>query len=195
MPTGYTYPVVEGKISDFPTFAMTCARAFGALVTMRDDPADAPIPEEFKPSDWNEKRLAESRAKLAEIQALTPEQAEAVAAAEYTAALASHEEYERKEQEAEQRLDAMLEKVNAWKPPTAEHVEMKNFMIEQIRISKRGDYRSKPPEKLGGRDWMREKIEKLHHDIGYHAAEHAKEVARAAGRTEWIKALRASLAA
>jgi len=60
MPTGYTYPVVEGKITEFSDFALSCARAFGALITMRDDPHDTPIPETFEPSDYNAKKLAEA---------------------------------------------------------------------------------------------------------------------------------------
>lgn len=37
MPTGYTASVQEGKVTEFRDFAMECARAFGALVMMRDE--------------------------------------------------------------------------------------------------------------------------------------------------------------
>jgi len=37
MATGYTYPVREGKITDFPTFAWYCAKEFGAFVLDRDN--------------------------------------------------------------------------------------------------------------------------------------------------------------
>lgn len=193
MPTGYTAAIVDGKITEFPDFALSCARAFGALIMMRDDPADAPIPEEFKPSDYSEKRLAESRARLAEIQAMTVEQVETAAQSAYDEVLASHNKYEAQEELAEQRLEAMLEKVTAWSPPTAEHVGLKDFMIEQINVSRRGTYRSKPPEQMTGADWQRAQIETLHKDIAYHAGEQAKEIERARGRTEWVKVLRASL--
>lgn len=195
MPTGYTYPVTEGKITDFNEFALSCARAFGALITMRDDPADAPIPEEFKPSDYSEKRLAESRARLAEIQAMTIEQVEAAAQAACDEAMASHLKYEAEQEQAEQRLDAMLAKVMAWTPPTAEHVGLKDFMIEQISLSRRGTYRSKPPEQMTASEWQSAQIKKRHEDIAYNAGEQAKEIDRARGRTEWVKALRSSLAA
>lgn len=52
MPTGYTVGIADGKITTFEQYAMTCARAFGALVMMRDDPFDAPIPEEIKVADY-----------------------------------------------------------------------------------------------------------------------------------------------
>lgn len=50
MPTGYTYPVCEGKITEFPDFALSCARAFGALISMREEPMDAPLPDEIAAS-------------------------------------------------------------------------------------------------------------------------------------------------
>ena len=47
----------EGQ--DFKSFAMTCARAMGACVTIRDEPFDAPIPT-IKPSDYNAKAKLEA---------------------------------------------------------------------------------------------------------------------------------------
>lgn len=59
MPTGYTAAIADGI--DFKTYALSCARAFGALVEMRDEPANAPIPEEFKPSSYYVTSLASAR--------------------------------------------------------------------------------------------------------------------------------------
>lgn len=193
MPTGYTCHVVDGKITEFPEFALSCARAFGALISMREEPADAPIPDEFKPSSYNETRLTESRAKLEELNAMTAEQVAERCAAAYTEAQASHDKYEADCCEQDRRLDAMLAKVAAWTPPTAGHVEMKAFMIDQLTISKRGSYRPMPPLKMEPADWHRDQIEKAMKDIEYHAGEHAKEVERAKGRTEWLQQLRSSL--
>lgn len=193
MPTGYTCHVVDGKITEFPEFALSCARAFGALISMRDEPMDAPIPDEFKPSSYNETRLAESRAKLAELNAMTAEQVAERCAAAYAEARASHDKYEADCAEQDRRLDAMLIKVEAWMPPTAGHVEMKKFMIEQLTISKRGSYRPTPPLKMEPTDWHRDQIERAMKGIEYHAGEHAKEIERAKGRTEWLQQLRSSL--
>ena len=35
MPTGYTAAVCSGEITEIKDFALSCARAFGALITMR----------------------------------------------------------------------------------------------------------------------------------------------------------------
>lgn len=61
MPTGYTAAVCDGKITEFPAFALQCARAFGALITMRDDAMNAPIPEEIKPdTSYYDKNISEA---------------------------------------------------------------------------------------------------------------------------------------
>lgn len=194
MATGYTADVCSGKQTEFADFAMTCARAFGALITMRDDPMDADVPEEFEPGTYNAKRLEEATTAASELRSMTAERAEKAASEAYETAIARHLEYEAEENASDARVEAMMERVSAWTPPTAEHVEMKKFMLEQLRISKRGSYRSAPPQKLSGPDWLDAERLKVECDIAYHAAEHAKEVERAKGRTEWVRALRASLA-
>ncbi len=40
MPSGYTENIYYGKKVAFKDFALGCARAFGACVMQRDDPAD-----------------------------------------------------------------------------------------------------------------------------------------------------------
>ena len=156
MPTGYTADVCDGKQTEFKDFAMTCARAFGALVMMRDEPGDAPIPEEFAPSTYNTEALVKAKARLAELRAMTPAQAEAAAATCYAEKLASAEKYDADNAAQDRRINAMMEKVQAWTPPTANHVEMKAFMLEQLRISLHGDYRSQRPKEQTWQDWLAE---------------------------------------
>lgn len=56
MPTGYTHKIKDGMT--FKEYALRCARNFGALMDMRDDPMDAPIPI-FTPSGYHEEKLIE----------------------------------------------------------------------------------------------------------------------------------------
>lgn len=67
MPTGYTANVHDGIT--FEQFVWQCARGMGALVTMRDEPTGAPIPERFEPSDYNAKRLQEAKDELVRLRA------------------------------------------------------------------------------------------------------------------------------
>lgn len=193
MPTGYTAAVVDGTETEFKDFAMSCARAFGALISMRDEPMSAEIPDEFKPSTWNADHLAEARSKLEQLRAMTPEQAEAAALKAYEDGCAAADRYDAKQAEEDRRLDAMLEKVEAWTPPTADHVQMKAFMVEQLTISKNGDYKASRPKQMTGPEWLEDSIKQVMKDIGYHAKAQAEEEERCRGRTAWVRALRQSL--
>lgn len=194
MPTGYTYPVVEGKITEFPEFALSCARAFGALITMRDDPMDAPIPDEIGPDTrYYDQRIADDTKRLGEIQAMTNAEADAAAAAAHGAAMRSRSDYLKRQETEAARLNAMLAKVREWTPPTAEHVDMKRFMIEQLTASLPGSYAPAIPERLDGATWRKREGDALAESIVRSQQEREKEISRAAGRTAWLKALRASL--
>jgi hypothetical protein len=195
MPTGYTYQVCDGKITEFPEFAMSCARAFGALITMREDPADATIPEEIAPdTKYYEDRMAEDMSRMGEIQGMSMEDANTAALEAHRSALASRSKYlSDKEAEAD-RINAMLAKVRLWEPPTPDHVEMKTFMIEQLIISLPGNYAPAIPALLDGPTWRQQEIDRLSDSVVRHKKEIAKEIERAKGRTAWVKALRGSLA-
>lgn len=198
MPTGYTADVMNGKVVDFRQFAMQCARAMGACVMMRDEPWDAPIPEKFEASDYHAKRLQEAKDKLVSLQAMTPDDVEAACMADYEKRSSERRAYREGQQAENARLDVMERAVLDWMPPTANHVGMKDFMLEQIRISRHevGSLdRFDPIERLSPSDWHQKQIEIAHRDIGYHAGEHVKEVERAASRTMWVKQLRESLTA
>ena len=73
MPTGYTATLVEHG-QTFPEFAMQCAKAFGACITLRDEPFDAPIPTKFKASTWHTKQQAKARALEKRLGAMNKEE-------------------------------------------------------------------------------------------------------------------------
>ncbi|SHJ72314.1 hypothetical protein SAMN05444159_1322 [Bradyrhizobium lablabi] len=194
MPTGYTYPVVDGKITEFPDFALLCARAFGALIMMRDDPMDASIPDEFEPeTKYYDDRLAADMKRLGGVQAMTMADANTAALEVHREALASRSKYLADKEIEAGRLNAMLAHVRAWNPPTPDHAEMKKFMIDQLVMSLPGDYAPAIPALLDGAAWRQQEIDRLADSIVYSQKEIAKEVERARTRTEWVKSLRASL--
>jgi hypothetical protein len=118
MPTGYTDQIKDGI--SFEEFAWGCARAFGALIMMRDEPADAPIPE-FKPSEYAQKVIAESEARLSELQSMDEQQIAAASIAEYEREYKQVEKWNQDKSELRDKYAAMLSKVLAWNPPTPEH--------------------------------------------------------------------------
>ena len=196
MATGYTHPVVDGSVTEFPEFAMQCARAFGALISMRDEPMDAEIPEEFRPSDYSAKKLAEMESKLAKLEAMTSVEAQQGADENYTTRLNAHLEYRAKMKLENERLEAMIHRVRDWVPPTKDHREMKKFMLEQLTSSLHDmKWGSEEPVRLTAAAWWAEEIASARREVAYYSRQDADERKRAAERTEWVRQLRASLTA
>jgi hypothetical protein len=196
MPTGYTADIKDG--TDFKTYAMNCARAFGACVMLRDEPGGGDrIPEAFEPSDYHLKAVEKARGELAALEAMTPAELERAAARAWddaeTSRLMRLEGY-RKQRKA---YEAMLAKVNAWAPPTPDHAGLHEFMRTQIEQSIDFDcnesYCSTPTVRLTGEAWAAAERERCRSDVQYHEKEHAGEVSCTATRTEWVRALRAAL--
>ena len=195
MPTGYTAGVKDGEVMEFRDYALQCARAFGALVMMRDDPADAPIPDEFKASDHHDKRLAEAQVELTKLRTLTDSQAATLAKAANKMAVAEWREREARRTAERARYEAMLAKVEAWEPPTGEHVELKKFMADQLRQSIDWDCgkADEKPAAMTGAEWLAAQIKSAEWDVEYYTRHAAEEKQRAADRTAWVRALKDSL--
>jgi hypothetical protein len=200
MPTGYTADIA--KDITFEQFALGCARAFGACIMMRDEPADTPIPDRFEPSDYHQRKLEEAHAEIEQINAMSRIELQSAADATYSAEAKTYRDYIQKESDLKVKYEAMLAKAEAWTPPTGEHTGLKDFMIEQITKSISFDCGSTYwHEQLAalkqdsGDEWKAKRLAKLQQELAYHEGEHRKEVERAASRTAWVKALRGSLAA
>lgn len=196
MPTGYTAAIADGIT--FDRFAMNCARAFGACVTLRDEPGGGElIPERFEPSDYHLKQLEIAQARLAELEALSLEDAELRCRADYQQAEVSRLERLQKNKDQMAAYASMLDQVNAWVPPSDEHNGLQDFMrsqIEQsIKFDDMVDYYEKPTVLQTGEEWLEAQKLSTLKNIDYHRTEHAKEVERTEQRNEWVRLLRDSL--
>jgi hypothetical protein len=196
MSTRYTAKLVE-EGQTFQEFALGCARAFGALISMRDDASDVPIPDEFVPSDYHEKQLAEAQAHLAELQEMSWEEREALGQAEKEKDIDSAENSLLRELGQNTKIDEMLANVKAWHPPTGEHQGLKDFMLQQLEMSYNSTkYIREMINELDGkfpRDYYLSVVAQARRNIEYHTEEHAKEVKRASERTAWVRQLKESL--
>lgn len=194
MPTGYTSDLAQGEQS-FEDFVWRAARGMGALVMMRDEPMDAPIPERFEPSDYNLRKLREARAEAVRLEALTEEQADEEARADYAAAIARYEQREADRLAQRNRYSAMLAQVVRWTPPTSDHKGFQEFMAQQLRDSIKFDcdYTAECPQALPGAVWRETRLAKERDSIAYHAKEHMAEVKRTDNRNRWLAALRKSI--
>lgn len=196
MPTGYTAPVEDGKITDFTEFAMNCARAFGALVELRDDMA-APIPNTFKAHSYHADALARARAELKELNDTTEPEAETRAEAEYRSGMEAWEQAKQDREVKRHRLQSMLDRVNAWTPPTKDHQGLKTFMAEQlsetILLDCDHDDERWIPKRLTAKQWREQRLKHVLDNIEYHKKNADAERKRAGDNTAWVRALRDSL--
>ncbi len=194
MATGYTGIIGEKDVT-FEEFALRCARNFGALILMRDQPLDAPIPAKFVPSDHHEKRITEAKARLLKVQ--TRSEAETVAEMKERRerALARTIEANDRAERLRGRYEALVAAAEAWQPPTPEHEGLKAFMLKQLRSSI--DWDCRPAEAPRGENdpdaYNRAEVDAALEDLRYHTEKHAEELARTDERNAWVRALRESL--
>ncbi len=199
MPTGYTARIADGVT--FKEYALGCARAFGALVTMRDEPRDAPIPEKFGVSTYHADEIDKARAGLTELSSLSLAEAQIRADAAKLKDLEYHERAIANNKVLRGKYEAMLAQAEAYVSPSSEHDEYRQFMISQIQESIEfdcgGDYHQRQIaqlESVTGREWIDSERESLESGLEYHRRELKKEEERAAERSVWVKQLMESLA-
>jgi len=195
MPTGYTDKIKDGI--SFNEFIMNCARAFGALVTMRDS-MGVPIPEKFEPSDYYEKELKKAREELDRLDKMNLKESEIEAEKEYQENRRYVEKAIKNSNELEKKYNDMLLMVNKWIPPSLDHNGLKKFMIEQIERSIKFDcgteyFKENPPKLSTPKDWLHDKKLKSMESISYYYKENEKEIKRTNERNLWLKQLRDSL--
>jgi hypothetical protein len=195
MATGYTYKVVEGQ--SFEDFALGCAKAFGALIHMRDEPGDAPITKR-EPSTYDQEALEESTKELQELETLfrRNELNKKALACFYESEKRRFESLKRK-RKYRRAYNNMLDKVHSWQPPTSEHEKYKEFMLSQLTDSLKADcnikYDLKPNIKLTAVEWYIAEKKRLEQDIEYHTKELEKEKERCNNSNEWVEKLKESL--
>ena len=197
MPTGYTSAVADGTMTDFAAFAMQCARAFGATITMRDDPLSAQIPERFEASDYHQTELKLAKARLARLARMSPIEAQTECQALNALKLRNWAESCDRRAIQRARYQAMVEQAMAWTPPTSEHEGLKRFMIQQLSESIDfdcdGKYGPFYPTAMRWPEWLENQRQQTRMDIEYRNRHLRKDARIAEDRTSWVQALRGSL--
>lgn len=195
MPTGYTAGIANGMT--FKEFVMGCARAMGALVTMRDEPMNAEIPFKFEPSNYHHEEGSKAADRLQSLIRMTKTQVEEEAVSAYRSELEDVARIKKERQELKTKYQAIYTQVLDWVPPSKDHVSFKEFMLRQLGDSLVHDcdtsYYDRPIVQKSGEEWRSEQIEKAKWSIGYHKESHNKELKRVEERNRWLKQLRDSL--
>lgn len=194
MPSGYTEKLSKGP-QEFQDFALECARAFGALISMRD--ADgAEIPSSFEPNPYYKKAEQEARERLVALERRTSTEWAEAEIAEREEHNARNTELRAKASEKLDRYRSMRQEVLDWTPPTGEHIEMKAFMLDQLDQSIKMDCSTtwiRDREPMSVAQYRAEQLVAVQKEVGRAATGWAEEQERAASRTQWVADLRESL--
>ena len=198
MPTGLTSKIYEGKDITFKEFAILCARQFGALIHMRDEPLDAPIVKR-EPDSFYSDKLRNLYAELEDFHnnPPTPEGLAIKWEREVKRLKAEDNRRNREREELKKRYEDMLELVKNWAPPTAEHQNLKSFMIDQIESSIK--YDCVESDAAGCFPSKEQYIEdnitprRIEKDIAYYQDKRNSELLRAEQCNKWIDQLVESL--
>lgn len=198
MPTGYTAPIEEQDGYTFKEYAMSCARAFGDLVMMRDEPMGAEIPDSFQPDTYYADSVKAATIELEKLHAMSAKERIAYGEERRASAIASATDGIASDEQKQLRYAAMKAEVLKWEPPSPDHVGMKEFMLSQINDSTQyiGGYwngvLTKAKEATPLSFYVFD-VKAATRRIETGVVEAAKETDRAAERTTWVRKLRESL--
>lgn len=194
MPTGYTCDVQNGKITTLREYALTCVRAFGVAITLRDEPLDTPLPDEFIPeTKYHEEQLKEATKNLNELLNATGQELEQTVIKHNEEVLKNWVKSEVERETVKIRYNTMIDKVMDWQVPDALK-ELKDFMRSQLIESRDHDcYKSKSPKDLSIEEYKAEKLTSLSWSVNFHTKEIEKEKERVRKRNEYLKTLKDAL--
>lgn len=132
MPTGYTADIANDQ--SFEDFLLGCARAFGACMHQRDDSAKAK-PKLEAVSNYYEERILEAEAELGALRTMNRDQREEYGNELKERNITAAQDSFNEKVLLKNKYAAMLRDVIAWNPPTQDHRQLKQFMIDQINDS------------------------------------------------------------
>lgn len=196
MPTGLTATLIGEKERSFKDFALLCARHFGPLFFMRDDPLNKDIPDEVPTADadYYENKLLESLKRLENFKLLTEDDYMVKAKEQFDEDIKMYEESIEKNELIRYRYSSMLKQVMDWVPPSDDHAQIKEFMIEQIKSSTDADIHvPSTPKILTGAQWSKKELRAITEDIKYYENKYIEEQQRQLKANEWIRQLKNSL--
>lgn len=200
MLTFYVAPLLDSDGNEsFKTFALRCARAFGALVEMREQPLSNGTPRELPSIDltYYQRQIQKEERELTRLLAFADSEKREHGQRKINADIIVYENMLVKDHRENEILNAMIEKVDAWRPPTADHVELQKFMHEQLTICLNNDsYARDAIAKLKAKNPLnvyQESAETCQSNIIYNRKQITEKTARHKDRNEWVKQLWDSL--
>lgn len=197
MKTGYTDAISKGDTSA-KNFIMRCARGFGALAFMRDEPLDALIPETIPEETYYIECYERECKRLEELKAMTPEDIHREAQKEYEDNKLKWEKTVENDLAENAKYDEMIKKVEAWDCSINLDLQpLKDYALDQLRICKTDPEWAKRHlediEPQSDEDWYRYEMESCLRDISHFRDKIEKDKKWNADCNKWLSDLRKSL--
>ena len=188
MPTGYTFEVEDGKITELKDYMLRCSRAFGVCLEIRDESLDVLPPKKLVPSSYYKDKLKSAEQELARLKETPKKQLMGNWMNDLRVAEEAHENVCKSTKEHLDRYENMYQKVLAWKPP-ATLARLKEFMLSQIDVSREHMSLPKLEEHPTFDKWKENRITRLIYDIEYYSKEYDRELKRVGEGNEWLELL------
>ena len=193
MPTRYTEKLMESG-QTFQEFILECTKQF---IIIQDNPDNMPIPDKFKPSKYTIKKLIQLKKKLERFKSMNAEEIINFNKKSKTKKINFYIENYEKALNENNLLRKMEIQVYKWIPPTKKHQKLKDFMLQQINISKNDiDFLHTLiliEKTKSETSYYTEAIENILKDIKYYITKKEKEIIQAQERTEWMQELKLSI--
>lgn len=148
-----------------------------------------------KPSPFYAEQVAKDEARLNQLKGMSREELLEERRSRLVDNIERCKEHEHTHAQIDARLDQMIAAVEAWGPPSAEHERLKEFMLEQLRISKTGDIwtrelmqREEELASLGQFD-VEKMIRDAERSLEYSLKQLAEEEERQKARRLWLTQL------
>jgi len=191
MPTGYTAYIENGEITNGKDFLLKCARGFGACI----DYESLDVENKIK---HHKEQLEKAYQDLERYKNMTTEEAQKIVDEEYTKRMTDTEKAIGEYYEKKERYDQVKTDIENWNPPTKDHIKLKEFALDQIRISTEYNsikYYNKEltRPKKSAEEYISDRIISATESIQYHLKNWVEEVKRTNERNKWINDLRDSL--
>lgn len=135
MPTGYTYKIENGEINTGAEFLKLCTRAFGIAADLRDESLSVPTPSYFEPDPHYYKAYQKAVKHRDEYRNITFNEMKERLTHQYYKNRKEAFSFLEKYIKEDARYEKILKEIEAWNPPTSAHEKLKEFAINQIKMS------------------------------------------------------------
>lgn len=196
MPTGYTAYIEDGEITTGKEFLKLCTRAFGIAIDLKDEPLSTPTPISFEPDSYYKDRYERALAELERTKNMTFEEAIIARKSDFDRTVKSCRESLERNKLYNERYQKVKDEVEAWNPPTEEHVGLKEFAIAQINLSMLSEDSMKTfnqcvdlefdDSEEATRKYITEKVEYCQKEVDRAYKYYQEELERTRSKNEWM---------